>query len=340
MNELLLPYLRGQTTGDQNAEVDAWVNSSVENRHAMSDLRRMIRAGELVDRRVPAGGPPPASEIVRRAETRAVRSLKRDGPRAVIKARAPSRRRWLIGGLVAASAATVTVFGLWDAITGSAGRGPAVHTLEYATVAGETEMVRLDDGSVIRLGPNSRLSTGGGDTEREATLEGEAFFAIKADEARPFRVVTKAGTAWVLGTRFHLAAIEEELSIAVVEGRVALAGPDNEVWVGAGQATALVGGQPQPVVDAPPIWTIAPWLEDYLVFRDTPLAVAVQEFEERFGIEVRVESPALLDRTLTVWFHTRSLEEVMTVVCSVVDARCTIGDRIVTMRPAAGGAGS
>ena len=207
-------------------------------------------------------------------------------------------------------------------------------------MAGETEMVRLADGGVIRLGPGSRITTGGGDSGREATLEGEAFFAIKTDEARPFRVVTAAGTAWVLGTRFHLAAVDEELSIAVVEGRVALAGPDNEVWVGAGQATGLVQGQPQPVVDAPPMWTIAPWLEDYLVFQDTPLAVAVQEFEERFGIEVLVESQALLDRTLTVWFHTRSLEEVMTVVCSVVDARCTIGDRIVRMRAAAGGAGS
>lgn len=340
MNELLLPYLRGQTTGDENAAVDAWVDSSVDNQHALSDLRRMIRAGELADRRVPAGGPPPASEVVRRAEARAMRALERGGSGAVTKWRSTSRRRWLFGGLVAAAVATVTVLGLWDATTGSADGGPTAQTREYTTADGETEMIRLADGSVIRLGPNSRFSAGEADSEREANLEGEAFFAIKTDEARPFRVVTKAGTAWVLGTRFHLAAVEEELSISVVEGRVALAGSDNEVWVGAGQGTGLVGGQPQPVVDAPPMWTIAPWLEDYLVFQDTPLAVAVQEFEERFGIEVLVESQALLDRTLTVWFHTRSLEEVMTVVCSVVDARCTIGDRIVTMRAAAAGAGS
>ncbi|MDE2655322.1 MAG: DUF4974 domain-containing protein [Gemmatimonadetes bacterium] len=340
MNELLLPYLRGQTTGDENAEVDAWVARSVDNRHVMSDLRRMIRAGELADRRVPAGGPPPSSEVVRRAEARAMRALERGGSGAVTRVRASARRRWLIGGLAAAAVATVAVLGLWNANTGSADGGPTAQTREYTTVAEETEMVRLVDGSMIRLGPESRFSTGGGDSEREATLEGEAFFAIKADEARPFRVVTKAGTAWVLGTRFHLAALGEELSITVVEGRVALAGPDSEVWVGSGQATSLVRGLPQAVVEAPPMSTIAPWLEDYLVFLDTPLAVAMEEVEERYGIEVLVESRTLLDRTLTVWFHEKPLEEVMTVVCSVVDARCTIGDRVVRMRASAGGAGS
>lgn len=339
MNELLLPYLRGQTTGDENAEVDAWVDGSAENRDAMLDLRLMIRAGELADRRVVTGGPPAATDVIRRAETRAMRALERGGPAAGTRATTTSRRRWLIGGLVAAAVATVTVLGLWDASVNPADSGPRVRTWEYTTVAEETEMVRLNDGSVIRVGPESRFSAGGG-SDREATLQGEAFFAIKTDEARPFRVVTEAGTAWVLGTRFHLAAIDEELSITVVEGRVALAGADNEVWVGAGQATSLVRGELQPVVDAPPIRTIAPWLAEYLVFQDTPLAVAMQEVEERFGIEVLVESRALLDRTLTMWFHTKSLEEVMTVVCSVVDARCTIGDRIVTIRAAAGGAGS
>jgi ferric-dicitrate binding protein FerR (iron transport regulator) len=271
-----------------------------------------------------------------------MRALERGGWGAGTKARSTFRRRWLFGGLVAAAVTTVMVVGRWDAITGSADGGPTVQTREHTTVAGETEMIRLGDGSVIRLGPDSRFSMGGegSGSEREATLEGEAFFAIVTDEARPFRVATKAGTAWVLGTRFHLAAIDEELSTAVVEGRVALAGPDVEVWVGAGQATGLVRGQPQPVVDAPPVWTIAPWLRDYLVFQDTPLTVAVNEIEERFGIEVLVESRTLLDRTLTMWFHSKSLEEVMTVVCSVLDARCTIGDRIVRMRAAAGGAES
>lgn len=267
-----------------------------------------------------------------------MRALERGAFGAVTKARSTSRRRWLFGGLVTAAVATVTVLGLWDAIAGSADGGSTGQTREYTTVAEETEMVRLVDGSMIRLGPESWFSTGGEDSEREATLEGEAFFAIRADEARPFRVVTKAGTAWVLGTRFHLAALGEELSITVVEGRVALAGPDSEVWVGAGQATSLVRGQPQAVVEALPMSTIAPWLEDYLVFQDTPLAVALAEVEERYGIEVMVESRTLLDRTLTMWFYAKPLEEVMTVVCSVVDARCTIGDRIVRMRAAADGA--
>ena len=90
MEELMLPYLRGQTTDREDTAMDAWLNSSAENRYAMSDLRRMIRVGELADLRVPADGPPPASEVIRRAEERAMRALEDGGSGAVTKAGAMS----------------------------------------------------------------------------------------------------------------------------------------------------------------------------------------------------------------------------------------------------------
>lgn len=340
MQEKLLPYLRGRTTDADNDAVAAWLRASVENRRALADLRRLVRAGEGAERRLEPGEPPLAQEVIRMATARGVRSRRRVRPGPAKKTLAGFPRQWLLGGLAVSAMAAVVIVELPGAPGESAGGIGPGEAREYATAAGETEMVQLDDGTVIRLGPGSRLRTGSGGSARDATLRGEAFFAVKADAERPFRIVTEAGTAWVVGTRFHLVATRDELSVNVVEGRVALAGPDGEVRAGSGQATSLSRGQPQPVVDAPPLRTVAPWLEGYLVFQDTPLAVAVREVEERYGIEVVVEGQALLDRTLTMWFNTRPLEEVMTVVCSVVNASCTIGDRTVTMRAAVGGSGS
>ena len=172
------------------------------------------------------------------------------------------------------------------------------------------------------------------------SLRGEAFFAVATDAARPFRIVTAAGTARVLGTRFHLAAGPDKLAVTVVEGTVALAGPDHEVQVGAGQALSLLRGQPEPVEAAPPMETVAAWLGDFLIFHDTPLGAAMEEVEERYGFEVQVGDPELLDRTLTMWFSSKSLEEVMTVVCGVVDARCSIGGGVVKMQASDSGDGS
>lgn len=340
MHEKLLPYLRGRATDADKDAVAAWLRVSAENRRAVADLRRLVRAGEGAERRLEPGEPPLAQEVIRMAAARGARSRRRgrSGPAEKIPAGFP--RLWLFGGLAASAVATIVIIELSGTLGESAGGVGAVEAREYATAAGETEMVQLDDGTVIRLGPGSRLRTGSGGSARDATLWGEAFFAVKADAERPFRIVTEAGTAWVLGTRFHLAATRDELSVNVVEGRVTLAGPDDEVWAGAGQAAGLARGHPQPVVDAPPIWTIAPWLEGYLVFQDTPLRVAMDEVAELYGIEVVIHDRDLSNRTLTMWFNSQPLEEVMTVVCSVVNASCTMGDRTATMRAAAGGAGS
>ena len=344
MDELLLRHLRKQTSEEENASVTAWLEDSPERERQLAELRRLVEVGHVADRRVDPGEAPSAEDVIWRAEARVARSGQRGVAR--LGRRLRPRRRWIRWSDSLAVAAVAVVFlGVWQAVVRS-GNSAAPSIQQFAsTDSGETEMVRLADGSMIRLGPDSWFAASWR-TEipegaaREVTFRGEAFFAVAGDPARPFRITTDAGTAEVLGTRFHLAAGEEDLSVAVVEGRVALAGPDHEVQVGAGQATRLLRGQPQDVVAAPPIGTVAAWLDDFLIFHDTPLSVAMQEVEARYGADVVVDEPALLDQTLTMWFESKSLKEVMTVVCSVVDARCSVGGGVVRVHGTDSGDGS
>ena len=284
----------------------------------------LARVGRAVDLTVDPGEPPAAEDVIRMAEARAAGAAARP-------ARTASRWR-LVGGLVAAAAAVLAGFALWDARDRMVDGEGAALAQEFVTGPGETAMVRLSDGSVIRLGPESRLRTPSGALEREVTLQGEAFFSIARNEDHPFRITTGAGTARVLGTRFHLAAGADELRVVVVEGRVALSTTDQEVQVGAGQMTSLVSGRPGPVLDAPPIEDVADWLSGFLVFQDTPLETAMREIGQRFGVEVVMDESAPLEQTLTMWFSSKSLEEVLTVVCGVIDARCGIEEGVVRVR--------
>lgn len=345
MDELLLRHLRRQTSRGEDAVVTAWLEDSPERERQLSELRRLVEVGHVADRRVDPGEAPSAEDVIWRAEARAARSGQRRVARLGWRLR-PRRRRVRWSDTLAAAAVVVVFLGVWQVVVQLRGNSAAPSIQQFAsTDSDETEIVRLADGSVIRLGPDSWF-TASWRTEipegaaREVTFRGEAFFAVAGDPARPFRITTDAGTAEVLGTRFHLAAGEEDLSVAVVEGRVALAGPDHEVHVGAGQATRLLLGQPQDVVAAPPIETVAVWLDDFLIFHDTPLSVAMQEVEARYGADVVVDDPALLDRTLTMWFESKSLEEVMTVVCGVVGARCSVGGGVVRVESADSGDGS
>ena len=331
MDELLLQYLRGRTTDDENRSVEAWLRETPDAEEEVNDLRLLVEVARAADLEVEPGTPPSTDMVVREAEARRAAAIRRADDRARSR---PARSRfglfagWATAGVFAAAALVI-----WNdrdpAASGSGGGSLA--SQEFITAPGETAMVRLGDGSVIRLGPGSRVRNVDG-SARAVVLEGEAFFSIASNPAQPFRVTTAAGTARVLGTRFHLTAQLDELRLVVVEGTVALGTATEEVQVGAGQAASIIEGRPGPVTAAAPIEETAAWLEGFIIFQDTPLELAIREVEQRYGAEVAVEDAVLLERTLTMWFTSRSLDEVMTVICNVIDAQCSIGDEGVRMR--------
>jgi ferric-dicitrate binding protein FerR (iron transport regulator) len=94
---------------------------------------------------------------------------------------------------------------------------------EFVTDTAEMATARLDDGSVVRLAPRSRLRVSHAAHVRESWLDGEAYFAVAHDKARPFRVRTRAGTVEVLGTRFDLRVAADDARHRH-RGRVALHG--------------------------------------------------------------------------------------------------------------------
>lgn len=331
MDELLLRYLRGQTTDEEGRSVETSLGESPGVSRELNDLRRLVEVARAADLEVEPGTPPATDLVVRAAEARRAAAIRRANDRARSR---PARSRFgLFAGWATAAAfaaAALVVWNVRDPAASGAGGG-SLASQELITAPGETAMVRLGDGSVIRLGPGSRVRNVDG-SARAVVLEGEAFFSVASNPAQPFRVTTAAGTARVLGTRFHLAAQLDELRLVVVEGTVALGTATEEVQVGAGQAASIVEGRPGPVTAAPPIEEAAAWLEGFLIFQDTPLDLAIREVEQRYGAEVAVEDAVLLERTLTMWFTSKSLDEVMTVICNVIDARCSIGDGQVRMR--------
>jgi len=211
-----------------------------------------------------------------------------------------------------------------DTIVYQAASFELVEFVESETGPGQTEMVLLGDGTMIRLGPESQVSVDS--VARVASLQGEAFFAVATGAGRPFSVYTAAGWARVPGTRFYLAARADTLAVIVVEGRVTLDGTDHEVQAEAGQATSLVRGMPTPIELAAPVGSVAEWMDGFLIFQDTPLDAAMGEVEQQYGVEVLVSDTSLLGQTLTMWFDSEPLPEVVTELCRAINARCNIDD--------------
>src|SRR5207247_358526 len=108
----------------------------------------------------------------------------------------------------------------------SVAQAPAMR--EYATPRGRRAVLRLLDGTEITLNADSKLRAPVtfAARQRDVYLEGEAYFSVVHDAARPFVVHTGSGAIRDIGTRFgvHAYGDAERERVAVVEGAVALAG--------------------------------------------------------------------------------------------------------------------
>jgi transmembrane sensor len=124
-----------------------------------------------------------------------------------------SRRRLLLGGgALAAGLALLAVNGEWTAFRS-----------DYATKAGETKTVALDDGTRIQLNTDTALRLSDGPTHRAAELlQGEAFFSVAPDGQRPFTVAARSSRIEVLGTQFNVRLDGSRLAVIVTEGEVAV----------------------------------------------------------------------------------------------------------------------
>src|SRR5690606_8146867 len=99
---------------------------------------------------------------------------------------------------------------------------PQYHTLK--TPIGKQVHLTLPDGSKVWLNARSSLTYAVNNFEQTRTvrLEGEAYFEIFSDAAKPFRVVTDKQTVMVLGTKFNVNSYPDELgtTTTLVSGKV------------------------------------------------------------------------------------------------------------------------
>lgn len=136
------------------------------------------------------------------------------------------RHRWRWAAAAAALLILALAPALWFAHP-TTGQSFAQH---YTTGHAERRVVRLADGSVITIAPDSRVDVAYAPTERRIRLAaGEALFEVAHNVARPFIVETPHGEVKAVGTAFDIAIAEREAEVTVVEGviRIALrADPD------------------------------------------------------------------------------------------------------------------
>jgi transmembrane sensor len=172
--------------------------------------------------------------------------------------------------------------------------GRATPNQDIVTQEGRWDKKLLADGSVVDAGPRTRLRFDFDAGARRVILEqGEALFEVAKDPARPFIVMTDAGTVQAIGTVFATADIGDKVIVTVAAGKVAVtsaAGLQPMVPVGANQQTVLSHtGASEPVtVDAE---REVKWIRNWYEYDGEQVGEIIAQLNRRHGVKVIVDDP-------------------------------------------------
>ena len=146
----------------------------------------------------------------------------------------------------------------------------------------------LEDGTHVWLNADSRLRfpTVFPDRERRIRLEGEAWFEVAADAARPFIVETEGQEVRVLGTSFNISAYRDEAVTytTLVEGSIVLRSD-------AGAEVTLIPGQQARITAGEAAFTtveakaFTPWKDGIFVFEGNTLGQTMRQLARWYDME-------------------------------------------------------
>jgi transmembrane sensor len=188
-----------------------------------------------------------------------------------------------------------------------------------ATVTGQTRTLALADGSQVFVGARSAVKVRVGDRGRAVDLEqGEAFFEVAKDPRRPFYVHAGKTTILVVGTKFDVVRVGDDVRVSVLEGRVevtrrqGLPGGGARELITGGQEVRATGGSDKALrVAAVGVAEPGAWRAGRLLYADAPLKEVVADANRYSAVPIRLASAEVGEMRVTATFRTGSVPDMI-----------------------------
>lgn len=231
----------------------------------------------------------------------------------------PVRRRGraVVVALSGAAAAAIAVVALPDVVL----RWQA----DAVTGTGEVRAVPLADGSLASLGPDSAIRVDYSDGERRISLlRGQAWFDVRHDAARPFRVTARDVQTTDIGTAFEVRLDPGNIRVGVASGIVrvdyAKSAPPISERLTAGQSLVIeASGAVARESTAPSL--VGAWRDGQFAVQDRPMREVIEALRPWYGGMILVRSDTLPDRRVTGVYDLRDPAGALTALAKAYDGR-------------------
>lgn len=221
----------------------------------------------------------------------------------------PYRNHFLLGtAIIAVCVVLITVVAVLDNHPSMSAAG---QNQLYSTRVGEQKSVTLADGTKVLLNTDSRVQASYSPQQREVhLLQGEAFFEVAHNAARPFLVYAGANVVRAVGTAFTVRLQKHDVEVVVTDGTVEISAIANTGDVAAAQSHSkpifrladIKAGQSaafnQEVesiqsIKPPEIERKLSWREGVLTFSGEPLEQVVDEVSRYTPVTIVISDPAI-----------------------------------------------
>lgn len=171
----------------------------------------------------------------------------------------------------------------------------------HTSLSSQMGVVSLDDGSSVRIAPETKLTipSSFGERLRAVKLDGGAAFRIAKGEA-PFQVHVRNAVIVATGTAFTVRAYpgDSGVSVVVTEGSVDVRRGDSHTPVAAG-AALVVGGTSSHPASADERSEADAWRQGQFIVAGKPLRDVLPELRRWYNMDILADK-ALLDRRVTI----------------------------------------
>ena len=201
-------------------------------------------------------------------------------------------------------------------------------------------LLKLPDGSQVRLTPESRISytkTFIHNNKREVYLSGEAFFEVEKDAKNPFFVYANGLLTRVVGTSFLIKAMDADVEVVVRTGRVTVL-PIKDMDNQDDKNTELVLTPNQQalfstrdnlisksIVNLPVEITKEEILPDF-TFENMPISDVFSLLEKTYGIPIIYDEAVMHQCSLRVALSNEPFFTKLDIICKTVGAEYQVRD--------------
>lgn len=308
--DLIIRYLAGEASPEQQQQLLAWVNAIAENKKQFEQFEKLFRLSDTLY----AAGSDLDIDVDKEwlqfvNETR----KPKEPPVVQLNPNPYVKKVWY---RVAAAILIMLVAGY--------GINFLLNKTETLNFASGSNSMALDlpDGSKVILNQHSSVSyqSDFGKESRSLKLQGEAFFDVKADKEHPFVIDVRDGKVEVVGTSFNVRAYDslQETEVIVQTGRVKFSASEvkNELMLSPGQKGVFSKEKNVLSIAENKDVNFLSWETRKLSFTDASFTEVIRTLERVYGVTITLPANIPASCALTASFDHQSLDSVFKVLQS------------------------